>query len=406
MRIHVVGIGAVGNFVAFHLRRSLAARHSVVALHRIETANAIKELPTGPKLFVERDGTVVPQDGVIHMSYGEPRYRIRRSDFAPAAFVHKDDSSLREEVGHIDSLIITSKAYAAPAILNSLKRNISRDSTIVLLHNGMGVYEQIIEDLFPQPNDRPNFIFGVNTHGLYSRAPLHSVHTGVGRIRLGIAPDTFGRDFEATRKTAGMFWEARLSLDDIASPTEKDVSPRYLNLRNTIAALTRAPGLRATWEPLYNVLIAMRQKLVVNSFINPVSALLQCQNGATLNSVYGRTVADRVCREAEHVFMLQYESEVAEQRKIAGKNIYVKPFPRQLIAGVLRDEIERVVEHTSSNYSSMYWDIRFRRPTEIDFINGYLINMSKKHHYRPMTHLSLTHLIKMRMAIPLAPAAA
>ncbi|KAL7285461.1 hypothetical protein ACG7TL_000558 [Trametes sanguinea] len=404
MRIHVVGIGAVGNFVAFHLRRSLAPRHSVVALHRTETANVVRQLPTGPTVFVERDGTAVPQDGVIHMPYGEPRYRIRRSDFPPTAFMAKDDSSLREALGHIDSLIVTSKAYAVTTVLNALKRNLSRDSTVVLLHNGMGVYERIIEDLYPEPSNRPNFVFCVNTHGLYSKAPLHSVHSGVGRIQLGIVPDTFGRDYEASHKAAGRSFESHLSLDNIASSSE-DVSPRYLNLRNTIAALTSAPGLRASWEPLHDVLIAMRSKVVINSFVNPVSALLQCRNGDTLKSLYGSTVADRVCREAEHIFQLQYEKEAEEQKQQAGKGVRLRPFPRQLLAGALRSDIERVVERTKNNYSSMYLDIKLRRPTEIDFINGYLIAIAKQHRYRPLTNLSLSHLIKMRMAIPLAPAA-
>ncbi|CDO72971.1 hypothetical protein BN946_scf185007.g25 [Trametes cinnabarina] len=402
MRIHVVGIGAVGNFVAFHLRRSLAPRHSVIALHRSETANIIRTLPTGGTLFVERDGNVVSQDGVVHMTYGESRTRLRRSDFPPISMLAPDDARAREVLGHIDSLVVTTKAFAVPTIVYRLRRNLSRDSTIVLLHNGMGVYERIIEDVFPEPSNRPNFVFCVNTHGVYSKGPLHTVHCGLGQIQLGILPDTLGRNYEASYHVAGTPLQPQLSLDDIAGATEFDISPRYLNLRNTIAALIHSPGLRASWEPFHDVQIGLRSKLVVNSFVNPVSALLQCKNGETLRSTYGMTVADRVCREAERVFRLQWAKE-AQHLQQAGEVPNIRPFPRQLLAGPLRSEIERVVELTTPNYSSMYMDIKLRRPTEIDFLNGYIIDIGKKHGFRPLTHMSLAHLIKMRTAVPLAP---
>ncbi|KAI8990460.1 ketopantoate reductase-like protein [Trametes punicea] len=402
MRIHVVGLGAIGTFVAFHLRRSLAPRHSVVALHRLETAKLIQQKPDGAPLAVERDGTLVSQDGVVHLPYGEPRTRSRKSDFAPAELDARDDPAVRNALGPIESLIVTTKAYAVPSVVEILREHISRNSTIVLLHNGMGVYEKLITDVFPEPNDRPNFVFASNTHGLYSVGTLHSVHTAVGTLRLGIVPDTFGRDYEASYRSPLTDADAKLSLDDIANVSaEQDISPRYLTLRNTIAALTNSPGLRAVWERFYDVQIAMRAKLVVNAFINPVSALLQCKNGDVLASAYGQSVADRVCREAERVFQAQW---AAEQNELRDKVPGIKPvlsYPRELKAEVMRKEIERVVELTKNNYSSMYMDVKLRRPTEIDFINGYIIELGKKHKYRPIMNLGLAHLIKMRGAIPL-----
>ncbi|KAJ8453587.1 hypothetical protein ONZ51_g13514 [Trametes cubensis] len=246
MRIHVVGIGAVGNFVAFHLRRSLAPKHSVFALHRSETFGLVKNRPDGAVLSVERDGSVMQQDGVIHLPYGEPRTRSRRSDFAPAALSARDDPDVRNEIGPIDSLVVTTKAYAVPPLLKVFRPNLSRDSTIVLLHNGMGVYEKVIANVFPEPHNRPNFVFCTNTHGLYSSGFLHTVHSGVGQLRLGIVPDPFEHNYEASYHAAEDPLDARLSLDDIANVSNpKDITPRYLNLRNTIAALVNAPGLRA-----------------------------------------------------------------------------------------------------------------------------------------------------------------
>ncbi|KAI0673330.1 2-dehydropantoate 2-reductase [Trametes maxima] len=393
MRIHVVGIGAVGNFVAFNLRRSLSPKHSVIALHRSETAKSLLQDSNNVPLHIERDGALLTQHG---------------SDFPPTAMYVRDDRSARMSLGPIDSLIVTTKAYAVSSVIRRLRMHLSPDSTVVLLHNGMGVYENIVASIYPDPNERPNFVFCSNTHGLFTKGPLHAVHTAVGNIRLGIVPDPFGRDYEASHNAAGTPKDYQLSLDDIANvSTENPIPPRYLNLRNTIAALTSASGLRASWEPFSDVQVAMRSKLVVNSFINPVSALLQCRNGGVLESTRGRNLADRVCREAHRIFKAEWDLEVKQQQRSLAEqglgDIEPAPYPRELKSQVLLREIERVVELTKDNYSSMYMDLKLRRPTEIDFLNGYLAHVGRKHKFRPFANVSLRNLVRMRSMIPLAP---
>ncbi|KAI0778377.1 ketopantoate reductase PanE/ApbA C terminal-domain-containing protein [Trametes elegans] len=409
MRIHVVGIGAVGNFVAFHLRRSLHPKHSVVALHRTNTAKALQEASHGGSLIVERDGIPVVQDGVVHQPYGEPRDRSRKSDFAPLAVTAFDDPAVRESLGYIDSLVVTTKAYAVTSVMTALRDNLSRNSTVVLLNNGMGVYEKLIEEVYPEPHDRPNFVLCSNTHGLYSTGFLHTVHAGLGQIRLGIVPDSLGRNYEASYSAArGAVAATKLNLNDIADVATGGVNNlRYLNLRNTIAALTNAPGLRASWEPFYDVQVAMRSKLVVNAFINPVSALLQCKNGEVLQNEHGRRIATGICYEAEDVFKLQWEDETKQQavayRQEYGVAPEPSPYPRALKARVLRQEIDRVVEATKNNYSSMCIDVKLGRPTEVDFLNGYIRDIGRRYKYRPFMNNSLRHLIRLRGSIPLAP---
>lgn len=47
------------------------------------------------------------------------------------------------------------------------------------------------------------------------------------------------------------------------------------------------------------------------------------------------------------------------------------------------------------HYPSMYQDMSKNRPTEVDYINGYLVSLGKKHGYEAKTHAFLAHLVHL-----------
>ncbi|BDZ31716.1 2-dehydropantoate 2-reductase [Lactiplantibacillus sp. WILCCON 0030] len=47
------------------------------------------------------------------------------------------------------------------------------------------------------------------------------------------------------------------------------------------------------------------------------------------------------------------------------------------------------------HYPSMYQDMSHNRPTEVDYINGYLVDLGHKTHYQAKTHAFLTHLVHL-----------
>jgi 2-dehydropantoate 2-reductase len=47
------------------------------------------------------------------------------------------------------------------------------------------------------------------------------------------------------------------------------------------------------------------------------------------------------------------------------------------------------------HYPSMYQDMSHNRPTEVDYINGYLVKLGQKYHYQAKTHAFLTHLVHL-----------
>jgi 2-dehydropantoate 2-reductase len=47
------------------------------------------------------------------------------------------------------------------------------------------------------------------------------------------------------------------------------------------------------------------------------------------------------------------------------------------------------------HYPSMYQDMSHNRPTEVDYINGYLVKLGRKYNYEASTHAFLTHLVHL-----------
>jgi 2-dehydropantoate 2-reductase len=304
----------------------------------------------------------------------------------------------------IESLVVAIKAYTVVDSVKALVPRLTPNSTIVLLHNGMGVYERLVEDVFRNPEQRPHFIVAVNDHGAWNKDIFHTVHAGVGAITFGIVADPRGRNFEAS--FAGEDIPAREwvpSLDSIMSPQEGDDSP-YRSLRNTVATLSNLSGLNAAWKPISHVETAMKRKLVVNSVINPLTALLGCRNGELLESAHARKIIKRVCHEAARAFAMQVQQEEGswdDREKEARIRSGFGRTPPGLSAQALEEECLRVINVTAGNISSMLSDVRAGSYTEIDFMNGYLLGLGRSFGLNMPTTTTLLNLIKLRTTIPL-----
>jgi 2-dehydropantoate 2-reductase len=113
-------------------------------------------------------------------------------------------------------------------------------------------------------------------------------------------------------------------------------------------------------------------KLLINAIINPLTAILQINNGALLESVYltnlMRTLFEEGCL-------------VARYAKIE-------------IADNLWEQLVQVCERTAENQSSMLKDITEGRTTEIDWINGALLQYANKYKLALPTHQSLYRMVK------------
>ncbi|CCM03126.1 uncharacterized protein FIBRA_05247 [Fibroporia radiculosa] len=414
MHVHILGFGAIGTLVAHHLRAALDPKHVISIIHR-SPAVSLSVAEAGAYARLEQDGVILTQRNFLHESsdpfddivYRRLEVEHRRLKVRALPEGERKERLSRvvkpQEPTRIHSLIVATKAPVAVKGIRMLLPRLSPDSTIVLLHNGMGVYEELMRTTFRNSEQRPNIVVSVNTHGAWLKNPAHVVHTGVGAIQLGIMPDGRGRDFEASLDTSLPKEDQKLNLDDITPLLDDTQAPRYISLRNTMSALMSMSALNVSWNPIYDIQLAMRRKLVVNSVINPITALLSCRNGQLFESVPARRLCYQLCREASRVFYAQWRAELRDLEP-PNSRMFSKlenRFPRELSAGGLVEECQRVAQLTRNNFSSMLVDVRKNQNTEVAYMNGYIVHLAKKYDVRVPTMQALLDLVYLRTSIPL-----
>ncbi|KAF8899031.1 ketopantoate reductase-like protein [Infundibulicybe gibba] len=393
MRFHVLGLGPVGSLFSYHLRRAIPSNHSITLIHK-STSQAQQAISNGSRINVETHGLVTSADGF-------------RSEVFEAPY-NSPLASSQENSERIESLFVTTKAHQTLPAIRRLLPRLSNSSTIVLLQNGMGIYEELVHEIFRNSAQRPHFVLASNTHGAFLKGFYNVVHAGNGIVHFGIVPDPGGRDFEAgLMDTMDPQSELMPYLSNIIPAENEPSYSHYQSLRNTVAALLLMEPLNVSWKPIAEVQLAMQRKLVVNAVINPLSAIMGCRNGELFTTEYSKRITRRVCQEASDVYTAQKKAETQTwleslpAQGVDPTTVGVGRMPRALTRASLEEEVYHVASTTKGNISSMLSDIRRGRRTEIDYINGYLLKLGSTYRVEMPATATLLNLVKMRGSIPL-----
>ncbi|AZD04055.1 putative 2-dehydropantoate 2-reductase [Pseudomonas chlororaphis] len=114
-----------------------------------------------------------------------------------------------------------------------------------------------------------------------------------------------------------------------------------------------ASGIPHEWSA--DILTRLWRKLALNCAINPLTVLHDCRNGGLLQ------------HHCEVAMLCVELSELLERcgQPAAAEN--------------LQQEVERVIQATAANYSSMYQDVASRRRTEISYLLGHACDVAARH---------------------------
>lgn len=222
----------------------------------------------------------------------------------------------------ITHLLITTKAYQSVEALASVSHRLTRDAVVVAMHNGYGPQQQIARNW-------PELLVyaGTTTEGAYRVSPAALVHAGRGETWVGPVSDS--------AVAAG-------------SAPLADLLKLPLGVHYDAAIDTRL------W-----------QKLAINAAINGLTVIHDCQNGELARQPELRQQMANLCEETEAI------------AAAINQPLFDQPLLTRALA---------VAEATGSNYSSMLQDVRQKRHTEMDSINGTLCRLADEHQIAAPTH--------------------
>jgi 2-dehydropantoate 2-reductase len=108
------------------------------------------------------------------------------------------------------------------------------------------------------------------------------------------------------------------------------------------------------------------EKLVVNSVLNPLTAILDNKNGSILYNYPLTRTMRLMLAETSHVIR-----NLPELKDVP--NVNTRFGPQRL-----EDLVVSVTKKTADNISSMLADVRAGRRTEIEYINGYIVKRGEE----------------------------
>ncbi|PVU95468.1 hypothetical protein BB561_001805 [Smittium simulii] len=357
---HILGVGSIGTLLAYHLAKK---GHKVTLIFKrpsktqdfIANGNKIGlvesyKLKTLASLASQE---VKSSSTLLNVKY-QNGYKSLTSNFSneSSLFLKTPDYSSIEKAPDIQKgeqnnedliqkLIITTKAHQTLEAIDCVSSKLSSTPTFIFIQNGMGIVNEV-SDFFVSKHKsiNPFYVLGTTTHGaMPTKFPFVYNHTGFG--------STFISYYPLKKK------DSDLCTDSVGNP--------YLGCINDLINLDLSI-LNIPHEELYEKLLI---KLSVSAVLNPITALMQCKNG----DVYIKAkdidpdLFTNMCKEISEIYRLAHNGK--QYTWSSSENI--------------QKNILNVANLTQNNYSSMCMDLLNGNSTEIDYINGYLVNLAKRY---------------------------
>jgi len=236
-----------------------------------------------------------------------------------------------QEIGFADLVLICVKSYDTAEASHSILPTVGDATVVLTLQNGLTNVEIISQIL-----GEDKVVAGVTSHGATMLGIGHVRHAGTGETVIG--------------EPAG----------GSSSRTER------------IADILTSAGVQTTVS--CNIYNSIWTKLVMNAAINPLTAITKLRNGELLEYDETRKLLSTTAEEAARVAAV-----------VSGLELPV---------GDATSLVEKVCRATSSNVSSMLQDVLRQKRTEIDAINGAIVNEARKMGIEAPINETLTYLVK------------
>ncbi|KAI0180336.1 6-phosphogluconate dehydrogenase C-terminal domain-like protein [Hypoxylon sp. FL1284] len=369
-RIYILGVGNIGRLYASLLAKNTPRPPITLVVHRRELLEHWRSQP-----------------GIELVRAGGGGAKERSADFEIEWWTEAapDRGPVAEPAGAaaVRNLVVATKAADALPTVDRLRRYLDARSAVAFVQNGMCRLWPPLGDAyaaarFPDGSS-PDWLACVTTHGVTSLGPFRSLHASPADVLVGnVKPAHHGGGGNGGGTG-----------DKTARPSD------YLT-----AQIVSAPGLAGRRVDTRDLWVAQLEKLVVNSVINPLTAVLRCKNGelfeqhdqddndnipvvidalldeasATLQALVTHPSSDGILQAAPSFETETQAGEAGEAEALeAARDELLARFSTDRLRNMLRGVAARV----AANTSSMLQDVRAGRHTEVRHLNGWLVDAAR-----------------------------
>ncbi|KAL1959597.1 hypothetical protein VTO42DRAFT_1632 [Malbranchea cinnamomea] len=379
-RLHILGVGNIGTFVAHALVSIPQPPKVTLMLRHPEQYQVFKSI--GRRLILQRSGLSEHKTGYDVNWHEEDEW------YTTPQSLEGTDNRAAVDNSPIDHLILTVKITSVVTALMSVRHRLSPKSTIVFIHNGMGIIEQVNKEVFPDPNTRPSYVVGIISHGVYRYKYFNVVHRGIGTTTLGVVfsnPQASLPSIDSpTSSNVNNTPNTNSTVKDPDPKRERALAPSTRYLLNTFA---RTPLLVPFITNEVDLLLFQLEKLAVNALINPLSVINDCTNGNLLNN-------ENILR-VQRLLLYEISAVIGALPEVQG----VPGIKSRFAPDRLLSLAQQVMKKTAANASSMLQDAAAGRITEIDWINGYIVRRGEELGITCALNYMLVNLVKGKARI-------
>jgi 2-dehydropantoate 2-reductase len=243
-----------------------------------------------------------------------------------------------DHAGTFDLIIISVKAYDTFSAASDLRNMINMDTLVLSIQNGIGNTEIIAKNIGADQTLAGMVIFG-----------SEMISPGIVRVNVSADDVAIGRINKNTDQSAVEKVAAAFTLAGIKTKTTEQIEAHLWN------------------------------KMLYNCALNALAAILNVTYGQLLESEHAKNIMRRVLWE---IYAVVERQGLVLEKKI--KEEYSKILFNHLIP------------LTSAHKPSMLQDMEKRKKTEIDYLNGMIVQMAKDAGVASPTNLMLTELIKFK----------
>ncbi len=230
-----------------------------------------------------------------------------------------------------DIIVVPTKAFQIEGAMRDISQSTNlyhANTHFILFHNGIGTLP-IANKYFP---NHP-ILHATSTHGMTKEKETYIKHAGLGETWLG-------------------------NCDPSTTP-----SSHFIAILSDVLGSAFPPILY--FENPNEMTRKLWVKVAINAIINPLTAIHKVKNGWIAEDPNLNSTAKKVCKEVSDVLLAAF----AKEEEDGGRARFEE--------NELRESALKVAKDTSRNWRSMNRDVFYKRETEVDYINGQIVDLGK-----------------------------